>query len=179
MTYILSFVFCGVVCAISQFFLEKTKLSKEDINLLISGALQNQILASTIAISNTNISHLGIYSACSTFIEGIIIASMFLNNEKNNIIVSSSSHNLVSEKQFRFPVEYGAVRRKVNTCTASGSVSILLSKNKSNIKIESGTIGKVVQTNHKDANDMGSAMAIACAKTIIQHLNDTKREANY
>ncbi len=159
--------------------LEKTHLSKNDIDLIISGDLQNQLLASTISVSNTDISHLGIYSACSTFVEGIIIASMFLNNEKNNIIVSSSSHNLVSEKQFRFPVEYGAVRRKVNTCTASGSISILLSKNKSNIKVESGTIGNVIQTNHKDANDMGSAMAIACANTIIKHLNDTNREVDY
>lgn len=159
--------------------LEKTKLSKNDIDLIISGDLQNQILASTIAVSNTDISHLGIYSACSTFVEGILIAAMFLNSEKNKIIVSSSSHNLVSEKQFRFPVEYGAVRRKVNTCTASGSISILLSKNKSNIKVESGTIGKVIQTNHKDANDMGSAMAISCANTIVNHLEETKRDINY
>lgn len=159
--------------------LEKTKLSKDNIDLVISGDLQNQLLASTISVSNTDISHLGIYSACSTFIEGIIIASMFLNSEKSNIIVSSSSHNLVSEKQFRFPVEYGAVRRKVNTCTASGSISVLLSKNKSNIKVESGTIGKVIQTNHKDANDMGSAMAMSCANTIIKHLSDTKRDVNY
>lgn len=159
--------------------LEKTKLSKNDIDLIISGDLQNQILASTIAVSNTDISHLGIYSACSTFIEGIIIASLILNSEKNNIIVSSSSHNLVSEKQFRFPVEYGAVRRRVNTCTASGSIAVLLNKNKSKIKIESGTIGKVVQTNHKDANDMGSAMAISCANTIIKHLEDTKRNIEY
>lgn len=159
--------------------LEKTKLSKKNIDLIISGDLQNQILASTISVSNTDISHLGIYSACSTFIEGIIIASLILNNEKNNIIVSSSSHNLVSEKQFRFPVEYGAIRKRVNTCTATGSISILLSKNKSHIKVESGTIGSVIQTNHKDANDMGSAMAISCANTIIKHLKDTNRKPNY
>ncbi len=87
--------------------IEKSSLSKNEIDLVINGDLQNQILASTLSIANKDISSLGIYSACATFIEGIIIGSMFVNNTKSNIIVSSSSHNLVSEKQFRFPVEYG------------------------------------------------------------------------
>lgn len=160
--------------------LEKAKLSKEKIDLLISGDLQNQILASTIAASGTDISTLGVYSACASFVEGMIIGAMFLNGEnESNVIVSSSSHNLVSEKQFRFPVEYGAVRRRVNTCTASGSIGILMNNKKSNIRLESATIGKVIQSNHKDANDMGSAMALACANTLIKHLEDTEREVNY
>ena len=53
--------------------LEKTKKSKNDIDLLISGDLQNQILTSTIASSGTDIATLGIYSACASFVEGIII----------------------------------------------------------------------------------------------------------
>ncbi len=159
--------------------LEKTHKSKSDISLLVSGDLQNQILASTIASSNSEIPMLGVYSACASFIEGIIVGSMYLNNESGNVIVCSSSHNLVSEKQFRFPVEYGAVRRRVNTCTASGSIAVLMSDKKSDILVESGTIGSVIQTNHKDSNDMGSAMASACAQTLIKHLEDTKRKHNY
>ena len=151
----------------------------KNIDLLISGDLQNQILSSSMSACKMKLPFLGIYSACSSFIEGIIIASSFIKNKKSNIIVSTSSHNLVSEKQFRFPVEYGAVRKKVNTCTASGSVSILLSNKKSNIKVESTTIGKVIQTNHKDANDMGSAMACACAQTLITHLKETNRNIDY
>lgn len=159
--------------------LEKSHLSKNDIDLIISGDLQNQILASTIASSGSDISMLGIYSACASFVEGIIIGGMYLNSEKGNVIVCSSSHNLVSEKQFRFPVEYGAVRKRVNTCTASGSVGVILNNKKSNIKIECATIGNVVQTNHKDSNDMGSAMASACVSTLMKHFEDTKRKPNY
>ena len=159
--------------------IEKSNLSKNNIDLIINGDLQNQILASTLAVSNKGIPSIGIYSACATFIEGLIIASMFVNNTKSNIIVTSSSHNLVSEKQFRFPVEYGALRRKVNTCTASGAIAALVSRKKSNIKIESCTIGKVVQTNHKDTNDMGSAMASSCYQTIQKHFEDTKRNYDY
>ena len=41
MTYLYSFVFCGIVCAISQFFLEKSKLTPGHINtaLVIIGCI--------------------------------------------------------------------------------------------------------------------------------------------
>lgn len=157
--------------------LKKSKLNINKIDLLINGDLQNQILSSTIASSKFDISTLGIYSACASFTEGLIIGSMYANN--NNVIVATSSHNLVSEKQFRFPVEYGAIRKRVNTCTITGSIGVLLNSKKSNIKIESATIGKVKSTNHKDANDMGSAMAISCVDTLIKHLNETNRNPEY
>ncbi len=154
------------------------KNKKKNISLLISGDLQNQILSSTLSASIFKIPYLGIYSACATFCEGLILASN-LTNKKSNIIVTTSSHNLVSEKQFRFPVEYGALRKRVNTCTASGSVSALISCKKSKIKIESSTIGFVTKTNHKDTNDMGSAMAPSCAEVIKLHLKNTKRDPSY
>ena len=159
--------------------INKLKNKYKNIDLIISGDLQNQILSSTLASSKNKISTLGIYSACATFVEGLIIASFIVSNKKSNIIVSSSSHNLVSEKQFRFPVEYGAVRKRVNTCTASGSVSALVTNKKSNIKIESSTIGFITQTNHKDSNDMGSAMAPSCAEVLNKHLKDTNRKSDY
>ena len=41
MTYLLSFVFCGFICAISQYFLEKSKLTPGHINtfLVIVGCI--------------------------------------------------------------------------------------------------------------------------------------------
>lgn len=159
--------------------LNKEKLKSDNIDLLINGDLQNQILSSTLASSKLSIPTLGIYSACASFIEGICIGSMYVNNSNSKVIVSSSSHNLVSEKQFRFPVEYGSIRKRVNTCTVTGSISVFLSNKKSNIKVESATIGKVIQTNHNDANDMGSAMAPSCAEVIYNHLKETSRNPNY
>lgn len=155
------------------------KKSRVDVNVLIGGDLQNQILASSLSSSKFKIPFLGIYNACASFIEGLIIASSFIKNDNQNIIVTVSSHNLVSEKQFRFPVEYGAIRKSVNTCTLSGSISALVSNKKSNIKVESSTIGMVNMTNQKDTNDMGSAMAPSCVDTLIRHLKDTKRNSDY
>ena len=149
----------------------------KNISLLISGDLQNQILSSSLSASNFDKSFLGIYAACASFTEGLIIASHFVNN--NSIIVTVSSHNLVSEKQFRFPVEYGALRKRVNTCTASASISTLISNKKSSIKVESSTIGMVCKSDLKDTNDLGSAMALSTSKVLIKHLKDTKRDASY
>ena len=159
--------------------MNKKKLLESEVSLLINGDLQNQTLASSLCNAKFNIPSLVVYSACASFIEGIIIAGKFVEGSKDKIIVTVSSHNLVSEKQFRFPIEYGAVRKMVNGCSATGSVSALVSCEPGNVRIESGTIGKIMITNHKDSNDMGSAMAPPCAKVIYEHLKDMKRTPNY
>lgn len=160
--------------------IEKSKIKEENIDALIGGDLQNQIFASDYNASNYNIPFLGVYSACASFIEGLIIASSLVGRNKfKNVAVVSSSNNLVSEKQFRFPVEYGAIRKKVNSFTASGSVSALVSSKKSNIKIESANIGRVIDMGHSDTNDMGACMAPAVAETIYDHLTSTGRKPNY
>lgn len=160
--------------------LKKEKLVEKDINLLIGGDLQNQIFASSFSARKFDIPFLGVYSACASFIEGLLIGSTFLETTNaNNIIVNTSAHNLASEKQFRFPIEYGALRKKVNTFTATGSVSALITKNKTNIKIESATIGKVIDLGYTDANNFGACMAPGAAKCIYEHLNEMNRTIDY
>lgn len=160
--------------------IKKSKIAKKDIDLVIGGDLQNELFASNYAMRNSNISFTGIYSACSTFTEGLLIASTFIESGKlNNIVNITSSHNLVSEKQFRFPIEYGAIRKKVNTFTATGSVGVLLTNKKEKIKIESGTFGSIIDLNYKDANNFGACMAPAAAETIYEHLKNTKRRPEY
>ncbi len=159
--------------------LKKTKMNIEDIDVLVGGDLQSQLFASSFSARKFDIPHIGLYSACATFTESLLVSSLLLENGCKNIIATTSAHNLASEKQFRFPIEYGALRKKVNTFTATGSVSTLLTKNKSNIKIESATIGKVVDLGFTDANDFGACMAPSAAKTIYEHLKDTNRTPDY
>jgi len=163
-----------------SYLLNKEKLAENNIDILIGGDLQSQIFASSFAARKFNIPFLGIYSACATFTQSLIVASNLLeNNSANNVIVSTSAHNLASEKQFRFPIEYGALRKKVNTFTATGSVSALITKNQSSVKLEYGTIGNVVDLGYKDANNFGACMAPSAATTIYNHLKDTNRDINY
>ena len=160
--------------------LNKCNRSKKDVDIFISGDLLNQIVASSYAASTLNIPYMGIYSACATSTEGIIIASNMIEGGLiNNSVVNVSSHNNASEKQFRYPVEYGGPKPVTQTFTVTGSASALISNKKSNIKVESATLGKCIDSGVKNVFDMGSVMAIAAADTIDKHLKDTKREIGY
>ena len=97
----------------------------------------------------------------------------------NNAIVSVSSHNMVTERQFRNPNEYGAPKPSSATFTATGGASAYLSNKKSDIKIESATIGKVIDMEQIDPNNMGAVMAGAAIDTIYRHLSDLKRDPSY
>ena len=160
--------------------LNKCNLKENDIDLLVGGDLQNQLFATNYALRNFDISFLGHYSACSSFTGSIIIACSLLKfNNIKNVIVNVSSHNLVSEKNFRYPIEYGAIKKYVNTFTATGSVSVLVNRSKSSVKIECATIGKVTDIGYKDTNNMGACMAPSIAKTLYEHFTDTGRNPSY
>lgn len=160
--------------------LKKKKLKEEDIDLLISGDLQNQIAASDYMARDFNIPFLGIYEACATSGEGLILGSAFIESKMaKRVIVSTSSHNMVSEKQFRNPTEYGTPKPKTATFTVTGAASILLTNKKSKVRIESSTIGKVKDFCMTDANHMGAVMAPAAGDVIYNHLKDTKRDISY
>lgn len=160
--------------------LNKKGIQKNKIDLFIAGDLLNQIIASNYTASYFNVPFLGLYSACATLGEGLIIGATFLlKREINNVICSVSSHNMAAEKQFRNPTEYGAPKPKTATFTATGAASAYLSNRIGDIKLESGTVGKVIDLEVKDAFDLGSAMVPAAADTIYRHLTDLKREPNY
>ena len=160
--------------------LSKVGKTKFDIDLFISGDLLNQLVSSNYAASNLSIPFMGVYNACATSVEGLIIASNMVESKQiKNCICAVSSHNNTAEKQFRYPVEYGGPKPKTTTFTTTGSASAYLSSNKEGIKIESGTVGKVVDLGVTDVYHMGAVMAPAAADTIITHLKDTKREIGY
>ncbi len=160
--------------------LNKVGKTKFDIDVLVSGDLLNQIVATNYAASSLGIPLIGIYGACSTSVLGLIIASNMLEAKQvENAITSTSSHNNAAEKQFRYPVEYGGPKRKTTTFTSTGGASAYLTRNKKGIKVESATIGTVVDLGVKDVYHMGAVMAPAAAKTIYDHLRETKREIGY
>ena len=160
--------------------LYKANRLRQDINLHISGDLLNQIVSTNYASASLGIPLIGIYSACSTSVLGMIIGSNMIDKDQiRNCIVSTSSHNNGAEKQFRQPVEYGGPKKKTATYTVTGAASLLLNSKKSDIKIESATIGKVVDLGVTDSSNMGAVMAPSAASTIYNHLKETKREIGY
>ena len=98
-----------------KILLDKTKYNEEDISFGISADLMNQLTISNFVYSKLNIPFLGVYNACASVCEEILIASSILENEKNKkAICTTSSHNMTSERQFRNPVEYGAPNLSTN-----------------------------------------------------------------
>src|SRR5574344_1035902 len=158
----------------------KSGLTKFDIDLHISGDLLNQIVSTNYAAVSIGIPLAGIYSACATSALGLIIGSNMIESRQiKNCLCSVSSHNCSAEKQFRYPVEYGGPKPKTMTFTCTGGCTALISKDKSKIKIESGTIGKVVDMGVKDVFNMGAVMAPAAADTLYSHLKELKRTPDY
>mgnify|MGYP002620016796 CR=1 FL=1 len=160
--------------------LEKTNKKDSDINLIISGDLTNQISTSNYAIRDFNIPFLGIYNACASSSEGLIIGANFLDSKKiNNCIIAATSHNTNAEKQYRNPTEYGTPKPDYATFTTTGSATILLTNKKSKIKLTSSTIGRIIDKGINDVNNMGAVMAPAAADTIYRHLTDLGKQSNY
>lgn len=160
--------------------LEKANKKTSDIDLFISGDLLNQVVASNYAASQFQIPYFGIFNACATSVEGLMMASNMLEAKQiKNVVCSASSHNSGAEKQFRYPVEYGGPKPKTTTFTTTGAATAYLTNEKEGIKVESATVGKVIDMGVKDVYNMGAVMAPACADTIFQHLKDTGRTTDY
>lgn len=159
---------------------KKAGLKRKEVDVILGGDLQNQIAATTYGAYNFSKCFLGLYGACSTSVEAMIIGSILIESKKvKNAIATVSSHNMAAEKQFRNPTEYGAPKPKSATFTSTGSASILLTKEKTDIKVESSTIGQIIDLNQNDPNDMGKVMAPAAIDTIKRHLKDLNRKPDY
>lgn len=163
-----------------EILLKKINKKNNEIDVHIGSDLLNQIVATNYASSKINIPLIGIYSACASSVLGLILASnMVESNQIKNAIITSSSHNCSAEKQFRNPVEYGGPKKEYTTFTTTGCASCYLSFEKSNIRVESATLGTVVDMGVTDVFNMGAVMAPAAAKVIMDHLKDTNRTIDY
>jgi len=160
--------------------LKGRNLRASDIDYLIGGDLLNQITASSFAARDLDIPFLGLYSACATFSEALIVSAMMVaSGASNRVVAGVSSHHDTAERQFRFPTEFANQRPMTATWTVTGSGACLIEKeeeaNKNLPRLSSATLGRVVDAGIKDAYDMGSAMAPAAADTIKRHLEDTRQ----
>jgi stage V sporulation protein AD len=152
---------------------------EKDIDVLLSGDLLNQIISASFAARDFNFPFLGVYSACSTMSESMMLAAMLVNaGYVKNAVAATGSHFASAERQYRYPLELGCTRPPQSqwTVTGAGGCVITSCPPKSahhKVKITSATMGKVCDYGVTDVNNMGAAMAPAAADTILQHLKDT------
>ena len=159
--------------------LKKGNIDYSDLDLVLSGDLLNQCIGSSFTLRNTGIPHLGLYGACSTMAESLLIASMAVGGGFcNKIAAMTSSHFAASERQYRFPLGYGGQRTPTAQWTVTGSGAALIQDSGNGPRITGCTIGSIRDLGIKDANNMGAAMAPAAFDTIRMHFYDFSRSAD-
>ena len=153
--------------------LKKAGLSRQQLGLVFSGDLLNQCIGSSFTLRNTGIPHLGLYGACSTMAESLLMASMAVSGGfSDKVVAMTSSHFASSERQYRFPLGYGGQRTPTAQWTVTGAGAVLVCSAGKGPRIRSCTVGTVTDLGIKDANNMGAAMAPAAYSTILAHFED-------
>ena len=159
-----------------QRLLEKTGRQEKDLDAVFSGDLLNQCIASSFALRQSGLAVLGLYGACSTMAEALLLAAAAVQGGfANQVVAMTSSHFAASERQYRFPLGYGGQRTPTAQWTVTGCGAALIARQGTGPRIECATVGTVTDKGVKDANNMGAAMAWAAFDTIRTHFDDLGR----
>lgn len=156
--------------------LQKSKNSAKDVDYLFAGDLLNQCISSSYGLKDFNIPYLGQYGACSTMVQGLIMASIMVESGASHMSACvTSSHFCSAERQYRFPLDYGGQRPQSSQWTVTGAGCCVISdkKDSKSPKVHRATIGKIVDLGVNDQNNMGAAMAPAAADTLTRYFRDT------
>ena len=158
--------------------LGKAELDISDVGCALGGDLLNQCVATGYCFSGFDIPYFGLYGACSTAAEGLVLGSLICGGGySDRVITVASSHFSSSERQFRYPVEYAGQRTPTSQQTVTGCGAFLLERGGGGPYITEAVIGKVVDKGITDANNMGAAMAPAAADTILRYFRESGRDA--
>lgn len=155
--------------------LEKALIAPGEVELMFAGDLLNQITASHYGLRELGIPFMGIYGACSTMGQGMIMAGMAIEGGfTRRAMAVTSSHFCSAERQYRFPLEYGGQRPPTAQWTATAAGAAILGEKVSPPYLRSFLVGSVESKDMKDLANMGAAMAPAAALTLSRYFADTK-----
>ena len=92
----------------------KAGIKKEDVGVMLSGDLLNQLMSSSFMARDMHIPFLGMYGACSTMTESLLMGSVLVDGRYlDNVAIGASSHYCTAERQFRMPLEHGTGHEKM------------------------------------------------------------------
>ena len=154
--------------------LRKASITADSVDMIFAGDLLNQCIGSSFGLREFNIPFAGLYGACSTMAEALMLASVFVESGSANIAAAlTSSHFCSAERQYRLPLEYGGQRPQSSQWTVTGAGAAILGLGGEGPFIRELTMGKIVDLGIKDSNNMGAAMAPAAADTLKAYFTDT------
>ena len=156
--------------------LRKACVTEEHIDCIFSGDLLSQSTASSYGLLSFCIPNYGIYGACSNCGATLALGAVLLSaGYAEKVVAMTSSHFGSAEKEFRFPLGYGAQRPLSSTWTVTGCGAFLLSRENtvsSKVCISHIVMGEIVDAGLKDPQNMGGCMAPAAALTIGSALKE-------
>lgn len=154
-------------------------LEIDDIDLLISGDLLNQMTTSSYAARDIGVPHIGVYGACSTMTESLMLAASIVDGGFfSHVLCATCSHFATAERQFRYPLEYGCQRPPYAQWTVTGAAASLVASDKDEYarypKIVCAVPGTICDYGTNDLNNMGAAMAPAAMDTLYALLTQSE-----
>ena len=167
---------CKILKTAIEGAIASAKIEIQDVGALFSGDLLNQIISASFAAREFDMPFVGLYSACSTMGESMMVSAAFLDSKQLRYAVSATgSHFSSAERQYRYPLELGCTRPPQSQWTVTGAGACVLSVVGNGPRITAATIGRVVDFGVTDANNMGAAMAPAASNTLWMHFKETGR----
>ncbi len=157
-----------------NFALLRCGCRSEDIGALFAGDLMNQCTSSAYGLLDFDMPYFGIYGACSTMAEGLILASLCMESGAfAKTAVCAGSHYCTAERQFRSPLEYGGQRNPTAQWTATAAGAVILSDAEGDAYITEVLPGRAVGSGIKDISNMGAAMAPAAYDTLKRYFTQS------
>ncbi len=160
--------------------LTKGKLTESELYAVFAGDLQNQCVGSNYGLLSFDVPFFGLYGACSTSVEGLILASLISSAYGVRTAAVASSHNCAAERQFRYPIEYGGQRAPTSQWTVTGAGAFILSPKADRTAQNAPYIadvlpGRSCDRGINDLNNMGAAMAPAALDTLLRYFDESGR----
>ena len=150
--------------------LHKGGLRETDVGAIFAGDLMNQCTASSYGLLQYDIPYFGLFGACSTMAEAVILAAFAVDGGHfGRCAAIACSHNCTAERQFRYPIEYGGQRPPTSQWTVTGSGCAVIDGGEGFMYVTEVQPGVTVDRGVKDANNMGAAMAPAAADTLTRY----------
>ncbi len=156
-----------------ELLMKKASLAVEDFGAMYAGDLQNQCVGSSYGLMEFDVPYFGLYGACSTAAEGLMLAAMAVSaGHFERCAAVTSSHFLAAERQYRSPIEYGAQRSPTAQWTVTGSAAFCVDRSGA-AAITEAMPGIVIEKGINDSSNMGAAMAPAAADTFLSYFRES------
>lgn len=118
---------CKMLSTVIDGAIKNAGLKREDVDMIVSGDLLNQIISASFAARDFSIPFLGVYGACSTMAESLAVAAAFTDGGyRRRVVAATGSHFASAERQYRYPLELGTTRPPQSQWTVTGAGSALV-----------------------------------------------------